>query len=118
MTYPNYNASDYGNLLVSTGTINPYMVSNDANNTWSVNTSTSGTLTLQGENADIKVNDKSLMTILQDIQDYLRMPPEVSRDAVLEAEYQQLRQAGEHYESLLKQYKAKRQVWETLKKDY
>ena len=46
------------------------------------------------------------------------LPPEVSRDAGLEAEYQELRQAGEHYELLLKQYKQKQQVWETLKKDY
>ena len=118
MTYPNYNSSDYGNLLVSTGTVVPYTFNNGANNTWSVNTSASGTLALRGENADIKVNDKSLMTILQDIQDYLRIPPEVPRDAGLEAEYQELRQAGEHYELLLKQYKQKKQVWETLKKDY
>jgi hypothetical protein len=120
MTYPTTSASIYANLALSTGTVAPnsYYVSNDANNSWSVNTSASGTLTLQGENADIKVNDKSLMNILQDIQDYLRIPPEVPRDAGLEAEYQELRQAGEHYESLLKQYKQKRQVWETLKKQF
>jgi hypothetical protein len=114
----------YGNLGLSTGTIaaaGSYYTSTGfgtVNFSNPITTTSNGTLELTGDNADIKINGESLMSTLQEIQNHLRIPTAVVRDAEAEAEWAVLQAAGEHYELLLKQYKAKRQVWETLKKEY
>ena len=104
--------TSYGNLALSTGTIAaPAAVSYYTNVGF-------GTLDLVGNDADIKINGESLMSTLQEIRNHLRIPNPVARDAESEAEWSELQAAGERYESLLKQYKEKQQVWETLKKDF
>jgi hypothetical protein len=124
-TYTSPLDTIYGNLALSTGTtIAPagsYYTSTGfgtVNFSNPITTTSNGTLELIGDDADIKINGESLMSVLQEIQNHLRIPAAVVRDTKAEAEWAELQAAGERYESLLKQYKAKRQVWETLKKEY
>lgn len=125
-TYTSPLETIYGNLVLSTGTTmaNPagsYYTSTGfgtVNFSNPITATSNGTLELAGDDADIKINGESLMSTLREIQNHLRIPAAVVRDAEAEAEWAELQAAGERYESLLKQYKAKQQVWETLKKEY
>jgi hypothetical protein len=118
-TYPSYS-HNYSNVSVSAGGTGSYYINSATNNgTWSnaLTATSAGHLELTGKGADIKVNGESLMSTLQEIKEYLRMPNIVKRDATLESEFEELRLAGERYESLLKEYKEKRKVWDILKTD-
>ena len=117
MTHSKYNSATYGNLLTSTGTTGDYLVSDSFNTTWN-SALRSATLELHGEDADIKINGESLMSTLQEIQNHLRIHKPVARDVAAEAEWAELQAAGEHYNSLLKQYKEKQKIWDNLKKEY
>ena len=75
--------------------------------------SQSGTIHLEGNNADIKVNGESLMEILRGIQDRLNM---LTPNTRLEAEWDELRALGEQYRKLETEFKEKSKMWNTLKK--
>ena len=75
--------------------------------------SQSGTIQLEGENADIRVNGESMMQTLQNIQDRLNM---LRPNPELEAEWDQLRAVGEQYRKLESEFKEKSKMWNTLKK--
>jgi hypothetical protein len=94
----------YSNLSLSTGTYNT--LSNVA-------FSPSATIQLTGEDADIKVNDLSLMQTLADIKERLNM---LTPNAKLEAEWDQLRELGKQYRQLEADLLEKSRVWNILKK--
>ena len=73
----------------------------------------SGTIDLQGENADIKVNGESMMETLRGIQDRLNM---LRPNPELEEEWDQLRELGDQYRKLEAEFKEKSKMWNTLKK--
>jgi hypothetical protein len=73
----------------------------------------SGTIQLEGDNADIKINGESLMETLRGIQDRLNM---LQPNPELEAEWDQLREIGEQYRKLEAEFKEKSKMWNTLKK--
>ena len=75
--------------------------------------SQSGTIHLEGNNADIKVNGESLMETLRGIQDRLNM---LTPNTELEAEWDELRALGEQYRKLETEFKEKSKMWNTLKK--
>jgi hypothetical protein len=75
--------------------------------------SQSGTIQLEGENADIRVNGESMMQTLRNIQDRLNM---LRPNPELEAEWDQLRALGEQYRKLESEFKEKSKMWNTLKK--
>jgi hypothetical protein len=114
----------HGRLVDSTTTIaaaGSYYISNGsgtANFSSPIIATQGGSLELTGHDADIKINGESLRSTLQEIRNHLRIPTTVVREAKAEAEWAELQAAGQRYELLLKQYNEKRQVWETLKKDY
>ena len=89
------------------------------NNGWAPNPNTtmsisqSGTIQLEGDNADIKVNGESLMGTLRGIQDRLNM---LRPNANLEAEWDQLRELGDQYRKLEAEFKEKSKMWNILKK--
>ena len=87
------------------------------NNGWTptptLTVSQSGTIQLEGENADIRVNGESMMQTLRDIQDRLNM---LRPNPELEAEWDQLRALGEQYRKLESEFKEKSKMWNTLKK--
>ena len=88
-----------------------------ANGSWgstpSLTVSQSGTIQLEGENADIRVNGESLMETLRGIQDRLNM---LQPNPELEAEWDELRALGEQYRKLESEFKEKSKMWNTLKK--
>ena len=75
--------------------------------------SQSGTIQLEGENADIRVNGESMMQTLRDIQDRLNI---LRPNTELEAEWDQLRAVGEQYRKLESEFKEKSKMWNILKK--
>jgi len=105
---------DYTPYTVSS-TITPGSVL--TNNGWTptptLTVSQSGTIQLEGENADIRVNGESMMQTLRDIQNRLNM---LRPNPELEAEWDQLRAVGEQYRKLESEFKEKSKMWNTLKK--
>lgn len=72
-----------------------------------------GTLTLNGEDADIKINGESVMETLRWMKERLAWL-DVRSD--LEAEWQELRELGDRYRETVKTIENKVRMWDTLKK--
>jgi hypothetical protein len=123
---------DWGNLTVSgTGMVNNGSIQgyNGTSNTdfWtsaidygSISISEpnqSGKLVLKGESADIEINGESLNETLQAIKDALRIPNRIQRNDKLEAEFEELKQLREQYESRMKEYQEMMKTWDILKKE-
>jgi len=71
----------------------------------------SGSLTLDGEDADIVINGKSLSKAISNIESRLAI---LQCNPELEAEFQELHQLGEQYRKLEKQLLDKQEVWKRL----
>ena len=71
-----------------------------------------GTVSLQGENADISINGKSLMKTLEALEQRLNW---LQPNTKLEAEWDDLKELGNRYRELEQQCKDKATVWEKLK---
>jgi hypothetical protein len=71
-----------------------------------------GQLSLTGDNADIVVNGKSLMSMLERIEERLNL---LEPNTNLEADWDELRELGERYRELEKRCKEKAEVWKKLK---
>jgi len=72
----------------------------------------SGKLSLQGTNADIDINGKSLMKTLEALEDRLNM---LTPNPEMEEEWDQLRELGKRYRELEQELKEKSTMWKTLK---
>jgi hypothetical protein len=97
------SAYDYSNLTVSSGwsTISSPTTINQG-----------GTMELRGENADIKVNGRSLMDAIDALEQRLNI---LVPNPELEKEWDELRELGERYRELEKQCKEKGEMWKKLK---
>jgi hypothetical protein len=71
----------------------------------------SGTIELQGEKADIKVNGKSLMDAIQKIEERLNI---LTPNPTLEADWTELRELGDQYRKLEQHIKDKMGTWDRL----
>ena len=71
----------------------------------------SGTLELQGKNADLKINGVSLTETLRSIQDSLNI---LRPNKELEEKWDQLKELGQQYRQLESEFKEKQKAWETL----
>ena len=88
---------------IATGTgINPSMVVNP-----------SGSIEIKGEDADIKINGKSMKTWMEAVEERLNI---LTPNPELEQDWDELRRLGERYRKLEKKCKEKAQMWEALKK--
>jgi hypothetical protein len=98
-----YTTSTTSSPWIATGTnINPAMT-----------VSQSGSIDIQGQNADIKINGKSMKTWMEAGRrtiEYLTPNPE------LEKEWDDLRRLGQRYRALERKCKEKAQMWAALKK--
>jgi hypothetical protein len=81
-----------------------------ANTNW--NNRSSGQINLDGDNADIKINGKSLMDTLTALEKRLNI---LTPNPKLEGEWDELRELGERYRALEKQCKEKAEMWDKLK---
>jgi hypothetical protein len=68
---------------------------------------------LQGENADIDINGKSLKNWMERVEERLNI---LTPNPELEKDWDDLRRLGERYRKLEKKCQEKSQMWETLKK--
>lgn len=81
---------------------------------WSIGTGTnqSGTLELKGDDADIKVNGRSLMDAIDALEQRLNI---LVPNPKLETEWDELRELGERYRELEKKCQEKGDMWAKLK---
>ena len=71
-----------------------------------------GLMELQGDNADIKVNGRSLMDAIDALEQRLNI---LVPNPELEKEWDELRELGDRYRELEKQCKEKGNMWNRLK---
>ena len=88
---------------IATGTnINPAMT-----------VSQSGSIDIQGQNADIKINGKSMKTWMEAVEERLNI---LTPNPELEKDWDELQELGERYRALERKCKEKAQMWAALKK--
>ena len=88
---------------IATGTnINPAMT-----------VSQSGSIDIQGQNADIKINGKSMKTWMEAVEERLNI---LTPNPELEKDWDDLRRLGQRYRALERKCKEKAQMWAALKK--
>jgi hypothetical protein len=108
---PNYSASIVGSngYTYTTNTTGPW-ISTGAN---TMTVGQSGTIQIQGEDADIKINDKSMVAWMEKVEERLNI---LTPNPELEADWDDLRRLGNRYRALEKKCKEKAQMWAALKK--
>jgi len=72
-----------------------------------------GSIEIQGENADIKMNGKSMKAWMEKVEERLNI---LTPNPELEKEWDDLRRLGNRYRALEKKCKEKAQMWAALKK--
>ena len=73
----------------------------------------SGTIDLRGEDADIKINGKSMKTWMEQVEERLNI---LTPNPELEKDWDELQELGERYRALERKCKEKAQMWAALKK--
>ena len=73
----------------------------------------SGTIQIRGENADIKINDKSMVAWMEAVEERLNI---LTPNPELEKDWDELQELGERYRALERKCKEKAQMWAALKK--
>ena len=76
-----------------------------------INPSTS--IEIKGEDADIKINGKSMVTWMEAVEERLNI---LTPNPELEKDWDDLRRLGQRYRALEKKCKEKAQMWAALKK--
>jgi hypothetical protein len=124
-SYPQYGNLTVGALNVAAPTsASGYTYTNASTSVdWSnganpVTITQKATIDLKGEGADITINGESLSETLKEIKQALRLPSKLAQDPKLEEAWSELQAVGEHYNRLLKEYREKQKVWDTLKDDF
>jgi predicted RNase H-like nuclease (RuvC/YqgF family) len=115
------NHKHTGNLFAGATTVaNPFSVSGSngySNTTWTtaanpMTVTQQATITLNGEQADIVMNGKSLKDTLEALESRLAM---LKPDVSLETEWAELKRLGDEYRKLELEIKEKMKTWDTLK---
>ena len=115
---PGYGAAiggGTGYTYTTTGTgTSPWIVGNGGTGaTPALNVQQGGTIELQGENADIKMNGKSMKAWMEKVEERLNI---LTPNPELEKDWDDLRRLGQRYRALEKKCKEKAKMWEELKK--
>jgi len=110
---PNYSASIVGSTVGSNG----YTYTTNTTSPWISTGATangqSGTIQIQGEDADIKINDKSMVTWMEKVEERLNI---LTPNPELEKDWDDLRRLGQRYRALERKCQEKAQMWAALKK--
>jgi len=110
-TQPNYSASIVGSNGYTYNTTSPWISTSLTDNTMTVGQS--GTIQVRGEDADIKINDKSMVAWMEKVEERLNI---LTPNPELEKEWDDLRRLGQRYRALERKCKEKSQMWAALKK--
>ena len=110
---PGYGAIPGGSngYTYTTNTTGPWIGTGTGTGTLKVEQS--GSIEIQGENADIKMNGKSMKAWMEKVEDRLNI---LTPNPELEKEWDDLRRLGQRYRALEKKCREKAQMWEALKK--
>ena len=95
----------------TTNTTRPWIATGSSPGTLSVEQS--GSIEIQGENADIKINGKSMVAWMEKVEERLNI---LTPNPELEKDWDDLRRLGERYRALEKKCREKAQMWAALKK--
>jgi flagellar motility protein MotE (MotC chaperone) len=105
----------YGAAIGNGGTGYTYTTTGTSTSPW-ISTGAnvqSSIIEIQGENADIKMNGKSMVTWMEKVEERLNI---LTPNPELEKEWDDLRRLGQRYRALEKKCKEKAQMWAALKK--
>jgi hypothetical protein len=102
------------------GAVPPVTITNTFANTgptWTLsdswqNSPQSSKITLEGKDADIEINGRSLMQILDGLEQRLGL---LKCREDLEADWSELKALGDQYRAMVKDIEQKTQMWNTLK---
>ena len=101
------------------GAVPPVTITNlnGPSTTWTLsdswqNSPPSGKITLDGDNADIEINGRSLMQILDGLEQRLGL---LKCREDLESDWSELKALGDQYRAMVKSIEEKTQMWNTLK---
>ena len=72
-----------------------------------------GSIDIQGQNADIKINGKSMKNWMEQVEERLNI---LTPNPELEKDWDELQELGERYRALERKCKEKAQMWAALKK--
>ena len=97
----------------TTNTTSPWIANgiNGTNPAMQVNQS--GTIEIKGEDADIKINGKSMKTWMEAVEERLNI---LTPNPEMEKDWDELQELGERYRALERKCKEKAQMWAALKK--
>ena len=96
----------------TTNTTSPWIATGtDINSAMVVNQS--GTIEIKGEDADIKINGKSMKTWMEQVEERLNI---LTPNPDMERDWDDLRRLGERYRKLEKKCQEKARMWQELKK--
>jgi len=108
-TYNPFNPG--GGYTYTTNTTSPWISNGVTDNTMVVGRS--GGIEIQGENADIKMNGKSMKAWMEKVEERLNI---LTPNPELEADWDDLRRLGNRYRALERKCREKAEMWAALKK--
>ena len=113
------NVSGVNTMLGGTGytyttnTTSPWIANGITGTNPAMVVNPSGSIEIKGEDADIKINGKSMKTWMEAVEEQLNI---LTPNPELEKEWDDLRRLGQRYRALERKCKEKAQMWAALKK--
>ena len=97
----------------TTNTTSPWIVNGGTGSNPAMQMNQSGTIEIKGEDADIKINGKSMKTWMEAVEERLNI---LTPNPEMEKDWDDLRQLGKRYRALEEKCKEKARMWAALKK--
>ena len=97
----------------TTNTTSPWIANGITGSNPAMVVNQSGTIEIKGEDADIKINGKSMKTWMEAVEERLNI---LTPNTELEKDWDELQELGERYRALEKKCKEKARMWAALKK--
>jgi hypothetical protein len=112
---PGYGAAIGGGTgyTYTTNTTSPWIANGITGTNPAMVVNQSGTIEIKGEDADIKINGKSMKTWMEAVEERLNI---LTPNPELEKDWDELQELGERYRALEQKCKEKAQMWAALKK--
>jgi hypothetical protein len=107
------NVSGGTGYTYTTNTTSPWIANGITGTNPAMVVNQSGTIEIKGEDADIKINGKSMKTWMEAVEERLNM---LTPNPKLEKDWDELQELGERYRALERKCKEKAQMWAALKK--
>ena len=116
-SYPGYGAipggsNGYTYTTNTTNTASPWLATGTNINP-AMMVSQGGSIEIKGEDADIKINGKSMKIWMEAVEERLNI---LTPNPELEKDWDELQELGERYRALERKCKEKAQMWAALKK--